>query len=196
MTERTNKLANLEVAPDTQLVIWVDLSDWHPFVICAHSSKFPIREARARRREATPESRVVAVCRTGSLGLIRHFVIVLRFRLIMRLPLFHRNILTLRMMLDVTRMNACYEDPRQSTKMPDPFFENWLRFVRDIRPQFGGDLAGLNQAFGPPVAICLNRWIRRPGARFCPDSGGSGQFSPYFCCMALEISKVSHFSRE
>ena len=179
MTERTNKLANLEVAPDTQLVIWVDLSDWHPFVICAHSSKFPIREARARRREATPESRVVAVCRTGSLGLIRHFVIVLRFRLIMRLPLFHRNILTLRMMLDVTRMNACYEDPRQSTKMPDPFFENWLRFVRDIRPQFGGDLAGLNQAFGPPAAICPNRRIRPIFALFLLYGPGNKQSAAF-----------------
>ena len=37
--------------------------------------------------------------------------------------------------------------------MPDPFSENWLRFVRDIRPQFGGNLAGLSQAFGPSTAV-------------------------------------------
>ena len=45
------QLANLKVPPDPELVLWVDLTDWHPFMVCTDSSEFAVREACARRRE-------------------------------------------------------------------------------------------------------------------------------------------------
>lgn len=71
------KLANLEVAPDTKLVIRIHLPNGHPLVVCANGSEFPVREARARRGEATPKGRIVAIGSAGLPSLVRDLVIVL-----------------------------------------------------------------------------------------------------------------------
>ena len=43
------KLADLEVAPDSKLVIGVDLTDGYPFVVRSHCGELTVGEARAGR---------------------------------------------------------------------------------------------------------------------------------------------------
>lgn len=59
------KFAHLEVTPDTKLVANIDLADWHPFVVRAHTGELPVGEASTRRRERAAQSGVIAVCCTG-----------------------------------------------------------------------------------------------------------------------------------
>lgn len=59
------ELADLEVAPDTQLVTDIDLSNRHPFMVSTHTRHFSVCKASSRCRKSTPDRRVIAVCRTG-----------------------------------------------------------------------------------------------------------------------------------
>ena len=71
------KLSDLEVPPYTQLVVWINLSDGHPFMVGAYSGKLPICETRAGRREAAAHAGVVAIGSSSFPCLICYFMIVL-----------------------------------------------------------------------------------------------------------------------
>lgn len=59
------KLANLEVAPDTELVVHVNLTDGHPLVIGTNTSQLAIREAGTGWRESASGGTVVTVSCAG-----------------------------------------------------------------------------------------------------------------------------------
>ena len=83
MAESTyQELANLKVAPDAELVIGVDLSYGHPFMVGAHSSKLPVGEACTGRRERASCRRIVAVGCAGFPGVVRDFVVILSNNLV------------------------------------------------------------------------------------------------------------------
>ena len=71
------ELANLEIAPDTKLVVRIDLSDRDPFMVSAYGSKLSVCETCARGREAAPHACVVAVGGTGLPRLVGNFMVVL-----------------------------------------------------------------------------------------------------------------------
>ena len=75
------KLSDLEVPPYTQLVVRIDLSDGHPFMVGAYSGKLPICETGAGRREAAAHAGVVAVGSSSFPCLICYFMIVLWTRM-------------------------------------------------------------------------------------------------------------------
>lgn len=78
MTDSTyQELANLEVAPDAELVIGVDLSDGHPFMVGAHSSKLPVGEARAGWGETASSSGVITIGSSSLPSLVGDFMVVL-----------------------------------------------------------------------------------------------------------------------
>ena len=70
----------MEVPPDTQLVIGIYLPDRHPLVIRPDRSELSVREARARGRETTPNTGVVAVGGSSFPRLIGDFMIILPCR--------------------------------------------------------------------------------------------------------------------
>jgi hypothetical protein len=70
------QLADLEVAPDAELVLGVDLTDRDPFMVRPDRSELAVREARARRREHAASVRVVGVGAAGLPGVVRDLMVI------------------------------------------------------------------------------------------------------------------------
>lgn len=70
------QLSNLEVTPDTKLVVNSDLPDRHPLMVSTNTSHLPVRETRARGRELASDRGVVAVGGTGLPRLVCDFMVV------------------------------------------------------------------------------------------------------------------------
>ena len=71
------QLANLEVPPDAELVIHVDLTDRNPLMVRSDTCQLAVCKARSGGREAASESRVIAVSSTCLPRLVRDFMIIL-----------------------------------------------------------------------------------------------------------------------
>jgi hypothetical protein len=77
MTAVTHKqLADLEVTPDAELVLGVDLADRDPFMVRPDRSELAVREARARRREHAARVRIVRVSAAGLPGVVRDLMVI------------------------------------------------------------------------------------------------------------------------
>jgi hypothetical protein len=73
--DQVDKLADLERAPHTKVVVHVDLTDRHPFKVCADSVHLPLVD----RDTSVPQERVFSVVKlrsTISVGVIRNLMVI------------------------------------------------------------------------------------------------------------------------
>ena len=78
------QLSNLEVTPNAQLVIDIDLTNRYPFVICADTGKLSVCKARSRRREGASSCSIITVGRTCFPRVVCNFMVILRIKSVLR----------------------------------------------------------------------------------------------------------------